>query len=239
MDRVVHSRAFRRLHDKTQLYLAEAEAQKRGLTGDKLRRWRKKKVPPLADKLKAWMDAVEPTLVPTDPLAEAIRYYRNHWDALFRFAIQRVKQVEAAEDLVQETFLAAVQSRDRFKGQSTEKTWLFSILKHKLIDYYRKQKIRSGGELLTADEDDQLRFAAGFLGLHMGLQLGGRQHLGEHRLHVLDVPDEICLARLRTRNASGDHPFSVSEDQFREIARHFEHPGDDEGFDLVHHRTID
>ena len=32
----------------------------------------------------AW-DAVEPTLTPTDPLAEAIRYYRNHWDALFRF----------------------------------------------------------------------------------------------------------------------------------------------------------
>jgi transposase len=67
------------------IYLTETEAQKRGLTGDKLRRWRKKKVPPLADKLKAWMDAVEPTLTPSDPLAVTIRYYRNHWEALFRF----------------------------------------------------------------------------------------------------------------------------------------------------------
>jgi RNA polymerase sigma-70 factor (ECF subfamily) len=89
---------------------------------------------------------------------EALRLDADRWvdaygDALFRFALQRVKQIEVAEDLVQETFLAAVQSKDRFKGQSTEKTWLFSILKHKLIDYYRKQKIRSGGELLTADEE--------------------------------------------------------------------------------------
>ena len=67
------------------IYLTEAEAQKRGLTGDKLRRWRQTKVPPLADKLKAWMDAVEPTLTPSDLLAVAIRYYRNHWEALFRF----------------------------------------------------------------------------------------------------------------------------------------------------------
>jgi hypothetical protein len=67
------------------MYLAEAEAQKQGLTGDKLRWWRQKKIPPLADQLKAWMDAVEPTLTPTDPLAETIRYYRNHWEALFRF----------------------------------------------------------------------------------------------------------------------------------------------------------
>ena len=67
------------------IYLAEAEAQKTGLQGDELRRWRKEKVPPLAAKLKAWMDAVGPTLTPSDPLAVTIRYYRNHWEALFRF----------------------------------------------------------------------------------------------------------------------------------------------------------
>jgi RNA polymerase sigma-70 factor (TIGR02943 family) len=89
---------------------------------------------------------------------EALTLNADQWvdtygDVLFRFALNRVKEVEVAEDLVQETFLAAVQSRDRFKGQSTEKTWLFSILKHKLIDHYRKQKVRSGSEYLTADEE--------------------------------------------------------------------------------------
>ena len=67
------------------IYLAEAEAQNKGLRGAKLRQWRQKKVPPIAADLKAWMDAVQPTLTPSDPLAVTIRYYRNHWDALFCF----------------------------------------------------------------------------------------------------------------------------------------------------------
>ncbi len=43
-----------------------------------------------------------------------------------------------AEDLVQETFLAAVQSYEKFKGDSKAKTWLFSILNNKIIDHYRR-----------------------------------------------------------------------------------------------------
>ena len=59
---------------------------------------------------------------------------------LFRYARNRVKDSTTAEELVQETFLAAVSSKKRFKGRSSEKTWLFSILKHKIIDHYRNQK---------------------------------------------------------------------------------------------------
>ncbi len=40
---------------------------------------------PIADDFLTWMNAVEPTLLPTDPLAVAIRYYKNHRDALLRF----------------------------------------------------------------------------------------------------------------------------------------------------------
>ena len=64
----------------------------------------------------------------------------RYGDVLFHFALARVKNREIAEDLVQETFLAAVKSQDRFRGQSTEKTLLFGILKHKVIDHYRKNK---------------------------------------------------------------------------------------------------
>src|SRR5690606_31220278 len=67
------------------IYAAEAEAHKRELRGDALRAWRQDKVPPLQTQFLAWMNAVEPTLTPADPLAATIRYYRNHWDALFRF----------------------------------------------------------------------------------------------------------------------------------------------------------
>ena len=59
-------------------------------------------------------------------------------DALFTYALMRVLNQETAEDLVQETLLAAIQTTESFKEQSSEKTWLIGILKHKIIDYIRK-----------------------------------------------------------------------------------------------------
>jgi predicted kinase len=56
-----------------------------------------------------------------------------------------------------------------------------------------------------------------------------------HRLHVLDASDELCLARLRKRNAQGDHPFAATEKQFRQFTRHFVAPSPDEGFNVVVH----
>ncbi len=56
-----------------------------------------------------------------------------------------------------------------------------------------------------------------------------------HRLHYLDVPDAVCKARLRARNASGTHPYTTSEAQFDAITAYFVEPGEDEGFDIVRH----
>lgn len=67
------------------IYIAEAKAREQQLTGDALRVWRQEHTPPLMRSFRRWMDAVEPTLLPSDLLAKTIRYYRNHWDALFRF----------------------------------------------------------------------------------------------------------------------------------------------------------
>ncbi|MBU2980777.1 ATP-binding protein [Lentibacter algarum] len=55
----------------------------------------------------------------------------------------------------------------------------------------------------------------------------------EAQLHYLDVASEICLERLQRRNALGEHPFAVSEDQFWQINKHFEAPTEDEGFSLA------
>ncbi len=56
-----------------------------------------------------------------------------------------------------------------------------------------------------------------------------------HQLHLLDVPDDICIARLRARNAQADHPFTISEDQFRQLVQHFVAPSPDEGFNIITH----
>lgn len=62
----------------------------------------------------------------------------EHGDALYKYAFMRVRNEATAEDLVQETLLAAIQAIKTYQGQSSERTWLIGILKHKLMDYFRK-----------------------------------------------------------------------------------------------------
>ncbi|MCG3268625.1 ATP-binding protein [Yoonia sp. I 8.24] len=58
-----------------------------------------------------------------------------------------------------------------------------------------------------------------------------------HQLHVLDVPDEICLMRLHARNALAEHPFAATEEQFRQVSEHFVAPSSEEGFNIVLHNA--
>ena len=62
----------------------------------------------------------------------------RYGDILFRYAVARVHDKAATEDLVQETLLAAIGAAETFKGGSTERTWLSGILRHKVLDYFRK-----------------------------------------------------------------------------------------------------
>lgn len=62
----------------------------------------------------------------------------RHGDALYRYAYFRLRDPAVAEDLVQETLLAALAGRARFREQAAERTWLIAILKNKLADHLRK-----------------------------------------------------------------------------------------------------
>jgi RNA polymerase sigma-70 factor (TIGR02943 family) len=88
------------------------------------------------------------------PKINADMWVDEYGDSLFHFALARVKEKEVAEDLVQETFLAAVKAKARFKGISSEKTWLFGILKHKVIDHFRKNKSTNDARGLLNDPDN-------------------------------------------------------------------------------------
>lgn len=65
-------------------------------------------------------------------------WVERYGDILYRFALPRVNDSATAEELVQETFLAALRTRESFRGQSAESTWMMGILKHKIVDYLRK-----------------------------------------------------------------------------------------------------
>lgn len=79
-------------------------------------------------------DPSDPSESPIDPE----RWLDEHGDALYRYALTRGVRRDAAEDLVQECFLAALRARERFDGDSSERTWLLAILRHKIVDHFRR-----------------------------------------------------------------------------------------------------
>ncbi|KPW69067.1 hypothetical protein ALP68_02530 [Pseudomonas ficuserectae] len=58
----------------------------------------------------------------------------------------------------------------------------------------------------------------------------------KHRLHYLDVEDDICLARLHARNEKADHDFAATDEQFKLITGYFCVPDTEEGLDILIHR---
>jgi RNA polymerase sigma-70 factor (ECF subfamily) len=67
-----------------------------------------------------------------------LRELESHRSALLRFAMAQLRDETHAEDCVQETLSAAIQNAERFAGGSSVRTWLIGILKHKILDHFRK-----------------------------------------------------------------------------------------------------
>lgn len=63
----------------------------------------------------------------------------SYADYLYTYALARLDDEELCRDLVQETFLAALEKLSEFRGESSERTWLTAILRYKVIDVYRKK----------------------------------------------------------------------------------------------------
>jgi RNA polymerase sigma-70 factor (ECF subfamily) len=79
----------------------------------------------------------------------------RHGDSLYRYALLRLRAPDLAADVVQETFLEALRARESFAGRASERTWLFGILRHKIVDQIRKasrQSARSNGPTTNGAE---------------------------------------------------------------------------------------
>ncbi len=88
-------------------------------------------------------------------------WLEEHGDYLFQFAFVRLRNRAAAEDAVQETFLAGIKALERYDGSTPIRYWLRGILRHKVVDY-----IRTASREIAVDETegkeilDSLKFKA-------------------------------------------------------------------------------
>lgn len=128
----------------------------------------------------------------------------------------------------------------------SEDTWLKALFGDQMAtgaDYVRfSAKLQAAiaphiKSLLTAGVSVVLDFAANTKGQRAWMRALVTETSAAHTLHFLDVSDEVCLARLRVRNAKGEHEFAATEAQFHRFAQHFAAPTPDEGFNVVHHET--
>lgn len=96
------------------------------------------------------------TRKPSEAIAVVAGWVDEHGDALLAYALSRLADRNTAEDLVQETFLAAVEAHDAFRGKSSPRTWLVGILRHKILDHFRARR----GEAPAGPADPSDRFDA-------------------------------------------------------------------------------
>jgi RNA polymerase sigma-70 factor (TIGR02943 family) len=85
--------------------------------------------------------------------ADPATWVDAYGDRLFRYALSRLRDERAAEDLIQETFLAALRGRERFRGESSELTWMTGILRNKIFEHLRRQAREV--PLAARPEDDE------------------------------------------------------------------------------------
>lgn len=135
----------------------------------------------------------------------------RYGDYLFRYARFRVWDHRAAEDLVQETLLAALQAQAHFAGQSSERTWLVAILKHKILDHFRKagrERLVYQDEGLNGTPEDLFDDAGHWKsGMDGPKEWGANPSLILERKEFWDVLQR-CLSELPSRMASA---FSLRE----------------------------
>lgn len=97
-------------------------------------------------------------------VSDAERWVDQYGDYLFAYAFARVRNRARAEDLVQDTFLAALRNASQFAGRSSERSWLVGILRNKTLDYFRTaHRERSFTDLEFYADDEAEQFVDGGL----------------------------------------------------------------------------
>jgi len=140
-----------------------------------------------------------------------------HGDYLFNFALGQIRDTGTAEDLVQETFLAALKARDRFAGKSSERTWLVGILRHKIYDHLRRtcreRAVRVDPTPARRDEDNWDEAVTWLHDVAAECQSPSRRmELAELRANL-----ELALGQLSPRLAQVFQLYEVEERSNREV----------------------
>jgi RNA polymerase sigma-70 factor (ECF subfamily) len=92
------------------------------------------------------------------PLLDPTHWLEEHGDYLYRYALTRVRDGAVAEDLLQETLLAAIGGYQSHEARSSERTWLVGIMRHKMFDYFRRLARTPDFQMPEAQSADEMNW---------------------------------------------------------------------------------
>ena len=140
----------------------------------------------------------------------------GHADYLFNFAIGQVRDAHIAEDLVQDTFLAAVKAQNSFGGKSSARTWLVGILRHKICDYLRKTCRERAVRRDPTPMSDEESWEESALWLH---DVAAETQLPSRRIELDELRTnlELALGKLPPRVAQVFQLYQIEERPNREV----------------------
>lgn len=158
----------------------------------------------------------QPVAVNVDPITPD-DWVARYGDYLFNFALGQVRDRSVAEDLVQETFLAAFKARERFAGNSSERTWLVGILRHKVIDHLRhRQRWQTVALDGTGGESDRDGWGDTMVWLH---EVAAECQEPHRRMELAEFRDSLRLAlgKLPPRIAQAFEMYEINDCSGREV----------------------
>lgn len=140
--------------------------------------------------------------------------FERHFDAIYRFFETKVQ--DDVSDLVQRTFIGCIEARERFRGASSFRTFLFAIARHELYGFYRARKagqrldfehssvmdLSPGASSIARKATDGAVLAEALRALPLELQIALELHYweglsGPEMAAVLEVPEGTVRSRLR------------------------------------------
>jgi RNA polymerase sigma-70 factor (ECF subfamily) len=101
-----------------------------------------------------------PGQIGNDTVTDPEDWVDRYGDGLYRYALLRLGSPDLASDAVQETFLEALKAHRTFAGRSSERTWLVGILRHKVLDQFRRARRESAANDAAAEGQGKLPFDA-------------------------------------------------------------------------------
>ena len=170
--------------------------------------------------------------------------FNRHFESLYGFFRRKVANRQTTEDLVQTTFLACVEGRDKFRGTSSFRTYLFAVARHKLLDHWRRRSnghdvdfsVSSLHELspsprsqVGARQEQRLLLEA-LRRIPVDMQIAIELHYwegmsGQALAEVLGIPEGTVRSRLRRAKQALEQQLAAlaeSEEQLRSTVSNLE-----------------